>query len=444
MDPMTRRTQEDPCYCDGMQTSTSLDRMSEDLLLKRFADLIRRDRNNTAQLLSFIAEIDERKLWAKHAFPSMFAFCVQRFHLSESATAKRIWAARTARRFPMILQMVSDGELHLSGIAQIAKHLTADNHREILARAKHKTTREIERLVAELVPRPDVPSRVRALPRPTRSAPVVLGALSNVVNRETAESDTSMPHAAKTSVAQGTSDEGGAADSLSRPIQQHKQIVPLAPRRYKVEVTVDQRTHDTLRVLQDVLGHSIPDGDPARVISCALDLLLDETLKKKAALTSTPRQSSTGRATSGKSKLKDTGTPHSSDTDSNRKRAIPASVRREVWKRDLGRCAFVDKNGRRCPATRRLEFHHEVPFGKGGKHEADNIALLCQAHNQYQADLDFGQGFMRCRREGATNVPRGTFSEPWGPIRLDQTKIPAHRSSSMKRSVPVPLIFERT
>src|SRR6187402_1184602 len=142
-----------------------LGRMSESALLEHFETLVARDRRTTTQLLVAIAEIDERKLWARHACPSMFAFCVERFHMSEQVTAKRLWAARTARRFPIVLEMVERGELHLSAIHLLACHLTADNCRDVLQRATHKSSREIERLVADLAPRPDVSSTVRALPR---------------------------------------------------------------------------------------------------------------------------------------------------------------------------------------------------------------------------------------------------------------------------------------
>jgi hypothetical protein len=149
-----------------MNTPTSaLAKMSESELLDHFETLVERDRRTTTQLLVAIAEIDERKLWAGHAFPSMFAFCVERFHMSEQVTAKRIWAARTARRFPIVLEMVERGELHLGAIHLLARHLSADNCRDVLQRAVHKSSREIEKLVATLAPRPDVASRVRALPR---------------------------------------------------------------------------------------------------------------------------------------------------------------------------------------------------------------------------------------------------------------------------------------
>ena len=119
-------------------------------------------------------------------------------------------------------------------------------------------------------------------------------------------------------------------------------------------------------------------------MSRALALLLDDTLQKKAAVTKARRRSR--------------------EPSARRTRAIPAAIRREVWRRDRGRCAFVDEQGRRCRATSSIEYHHEIPYGKGGSHEVANIALRCRAHNQYQADLDFGRAFMRSKRRGCPSI----------------------------------------
>ena len=81
-----------------------------------------------------------------------------------------------------------------------------------------------------------------------------------------------------------------------------------------------------------------------------------------------------------------------------RTRSIPAALRRAVWRRDCGRCCYVDGRGHRCNATRNVEFHHKDPFARGGRHDEDNLELRCAAHNQYQADLDFGRDFMDARR----------------------------------------------
>jgi hypothetical protein len=88
----------------------------------------------------------------------MFAFCTKRFHMSEAVAARRIRAGRATCRFPCILGMVARGELHLSGIHQLAGHLTEENGEEVLRRARHRSMREVERLVAEISPKPDVTS----------------------------------------------------------------------------------------------------------------------------------------------------------------------------------------------------------------------------------------------------------------------------------------------
>src|SRR6186713_196976 len=148
----------------------TLDRLSDEVLLCQFGDLVQQDQRRTASLLRHIDVIDRRKLWAKRGHPSMFDFCVARYHMSESTAGKRIGAARTARRFPILFAMVARGEMHLSGIHRLKAHLTRDNHEQVLAAAKHKTIRQIEQLVARLAPQADVPSTLRAPPR-TAPAP---------------------------------------------------------------------------------------------------------------------------------------------------------------------------------------------------------------------------------------------------------------------------------
>jgi len=415
-----------------MDSTHSIANLSERQLLNRFGDLVRQDRRCTAQLLAAIAEIDERKLWAKHACPSMFAFCVERFHMSESMAGKRIWAARTARRYPVILQMVARGELHLSGIVQIAKHLTADNHRVLFAGARHKSSREIDLLIAEVAPRPDVPSRIRALPRTNGS---VVHSSAGVGSERTTELQpvdaytshgpegttgskpanactardsaspkepmptdeptmhssacTTEPMPANVCTAEGSDlTVGNCLAAVPNKPRRHGQVVALAPRRYKIEITVDQQTHDKLLTLQDLLGHRIADADPAIIVSRAIDRLLVDTLSKKAALTDQTRSGD----------LRERREERNEGQSDRRTRAIPAAIRREVWQRDGGRCTFLDDQGRRCRGTRCVEYHHEMPYGKGGRHHVDNIALRCRAHNQYQADLDFGREFMREKR----------------------------------------------
>jgi hypothetical protein len=323
--------------------------------------LVDEDRQNTAALIAYIAEIDRRKLYLEHACSSMFTFCTERFGMSEAITHKRIRTGRAASRFPCILGMLARGEIHLTGVHLLASHLTEENHREVLRRAKHRTTREIEKLVAELAPTPDVPSVIRKLPDRKGSMPLSMGSEPSSGIEPPAAQEPSLASKQK-------------AKPIARP-------VPLSPRRYKLQVTIGEETREKLDELQGLLSHQIPDGDPARILDRALDALLVEARKKKAALTDKPR------ATRERKK---------------RNRGIPARTRREVFERDAGRCTFVDARGRRCGSKWQVEFHHIVPYSCGGTHERDNITLRCRGHNQYEAELDFGAGFMEVRRAGAS------------------------------------------
>ena len=74
-----------------------------------------------------------------------------------------------------------------------------------------------------------------------------------------------------------------------------------------------------------------------------------------------------------------------------------------VWARDGGRCAFVADDGRRCEALDFLEFHHVVPYARGGPSTADNLELRCRAHNSYEAARQWG----RLKRDAVRELPEG-------------------------------------
>jgi hypothetical protein len=90
---------------------------------------------------------------------------------SEPEAYLRIGAARAARKHPMLLSMLGDGRLRLSGIAILAPHLTDENRERVLARAGYKSKRQIEELVTELAPKADVAATVRKLSERADPAP---------------------------------------------------------------------------------------------------------------------------------------------------------------------------------------------------------------------------------------------------------------------------------
>jgi hypothetical protein len=136
---------------------------------------------------------------------------------------------------------------------------------------------------------------------------------------------------------------------------------------YKITFTARAETREKLQRAQDLLRHQVPNGDPAEIFDRALSALLDVLARKKVGASARPRPGGeTGRGS----------------------RHVSAEVRRAVWRRDAGCCAFVAKSGRRCAERGFLEFHHEVPFAVGGQAMLRNVSLRCRAHSGYEAWID--------------------------------------------------------
>jgi hypothetical protein len=324
----------------------SVHHLSDVQVLQEVQRLATSERRATAALVGALAELDERRLYLAEGFSSLFGYCTQVLHLSEHAAYGRIEAARAARRYPMLLALLEEGAVTLTTITLVAPHLTDENHTKVLESTRHKSKREVERIVAELRPVPDVPPTIRRLPTAQvagATMPRSLAAAPILPTERCILTSTPAAH---------------------RPI-----IAPLAPERYRVQVTVSRETHEKLRRAQDLLRHAVPTGDPAEIIDRALSLLVERLERDKCASTPVPRP------------------PGNTDAIAS-SRDIPAAIRREVWARDAGRCAFVGSRGR-CTERGFLEFHHVVPFAVGGGANAQNLELRCRAHNAFEAQLFF-------------------------------------------------------
>jgi hypothetical protein len=326
---------------------TTFAHLSNHELLAEVQRLAAGERQETVHLIASLMEVDVRRLYLGEGCSSLFTYCTQILHLSEHAAYGRIDAARAARRFPQILELLAEGAITLTAVSLLAPHLTPDNHLDVLRAARHKTKRDVEHLVAQLHPRPDVPSSVRKLP----AAKPLARSLSFIADVQPARGpghDTPP-----------RPDEGRTpAPELSRP---PALVALLAPERYKIQFTVGRETFDKLRRAQDLLRHRIPNGDPAQIVDRALTLLITELERTRLAATSARRRRRPTTPTS---------------------RHIPADVKRAVWTRDTGRCAFIGAHGR-CTETGFLEFHHVVPYARGGPAIVENVELRCAAHNAF-------------------------------------------------------------
>ena len=403
-------------------------------------DLLRVGACTDASVIAHLAEVDARRLHLRGA-PSLFEYCQVRLGLSESEAWYRICAARGARKFPIIFQLLERREIHLTALALIAKCLTEENHRELLRQVCGKTKRQILELLARRAPRADVKSHIRKLPPSS-------GAVSM-----------------------------GPTGALE----------PLSLESYRLTLNVSAALQEKLELARDLMSHANPSGDLGAVVERAVDLLIarlqarrfGQTKRAPAAVdaaaceatkfpagkatklpvdeatklpvdeatklpvdeatkspvdkaTKLPVDEATKAAADEATKLPadeatklpmDEATKLLAGTATNaheveateapaakvaavaetrarkqeqapgqgrKRRHIANDVRRQVLARDGARCSYVAPDGQRCCARAFLELDHSRPWAKGGLDDVPNLRLLCRAHNRLLAEREFG------------------------------------------------------
>jgi hypothetical protein len=319
--------------------------MGNDALLSEVERLVKANRALSATLLVHLGEVDARKLYLARGYSSMFEYCRSALGMSEAEAYLRMRAASIGRRFPLVLDRFGSGGVHLSAIKLLAPHLTEENHAQLLDRVRGMTKREIEVLVAELSPKPDVPARMRKLPdralKPaaafdfsaqqacdagssqgsraaTANAPDIVVAVSastpsaclppfastpsaSLPPSASTPSAPLPPFAAPKTAAAPSSATASAIELRNwpalpttepatrafalQPLPARASTTPLSPGRFKLELTLGQDAHDQLLQLQALFRHQNPSGDLTSIVERALRELLERTMARRFAQT---------------------------------------------------------------------------------------------------------------------------------------------------------------
>jgi hypothetical protein len=213
-----------------------LDDVEDSALEEALANLVGRASQNDARILAHLAEVEERRLHLLAAFPSMYAYCVGRLRLSEDEAYRRIVCARLAWRFPVIFTLVESRGLHMTAVYLLRRHLTEGNHAELLQAACGKTKKEVEEILAVRFPLPDVPSNIRRLPD--------VPAFSRIEQR--------------------------------------------SAETFRIQINASKAFKEKLELACDLVSHSVPDRNFAKVLERALDLLIAKVERERFGKLSKP------------------------------------------------------------------------------------------------------------------------------------------------------------
>jgi hypothetical protein len=363
-------------------------------LTNQMASMLQRERGGLADFLLAFSDFHAKKRWRELGCGSGFAYLRGEFKLSEGAAYNRIVAAELIHRIREVEAAVRSGDLCFSTVNQVAKVLTAENKDEVLPRFFHLSRRQAEQLAVslrpvEVIPVREVVTALRPAPAAVRSAAAVSPPAPEAGDSPAAGADTSQLHpgevavrthgapAADASAFRLHPGEVAAPVRVAAPMLQlppeppRDEIEPLDAQLARLHVTVSRRLLEKLEAAKDALAHACPRATAAEVFERGLDLVLAQHAKRKG-LVEKPRKE-----------------PRPSRTD-----AIPAHVKRAVWRRAGGRCEWVLESGERCDCTRMLEFDHVVALALGGKSTIENIRLACRPHNLLAARRVFGDTVM--------------------------------------------------
>jgi hypothetical protein len=297
----------------------------------RIGDLLRRERASVVDVLLALAEFDRLAMYRQLGHASLFDFLHKELGLSRGMAHYRLVATRLVERFPEVVEPLRDGRLCISSVIELGKVITEENRADVLPRFFDRSRQEAKQVAAEILPAAVVP--VRTVFTSGRASSTVESGLIGI-STETARAKVEHPVA-----------------PAPRTV-----VEPLTRAETRMHVTVSPAFMTLLRRARAGQSHVQPGATDEQVLTAALELLLAQQERRKAS--------------------------------------VPAKVKREVRKRDEGKCQWPLASGGVCGSEVRLEVDHVVPRGKGGPSTVSNCRILCKSHNLEAARVAYGDDVM--------------------------------------------------
>ena len=347
----------------------------------RLAELLRREHHALAEFLVALATFDREKRWVELGHASLFSFLRRELGLSAGAAQYRKTAAALVQEYPQVEAALRDGRLCLSTVIELAKVMTPENTAEILPRFFGLSARDAAFVATSIRPVEKPPVRAflvtplrldrAAEAVPTDAPPPGMGAAESALAFRTSET---APAGMVAAVPVHTS-----------AVRDRPSVRPLDGERARVNMTVSRRLLEKLAAARDALSHSHPGASEEQILEVGLDLILQRHARRRG-LVEKPRKTAPATRMDA-SAVVDPADARSSPRAAarGRSRYVPAEIRRAVWKRDGGRCAWPLEGGGVCGSTHQVELDHVDGFALGGATSVERCRLLCRAHQDVHA-----------------------------------------------------------
>ncbi len=298
----------------------------------------------TLQVIELIAEINQRKIFLKLGFSSLFDFVTKDLGYEPSSAMRRIQAALAVSEIPELREKIANKSLSLSVVSQgqnflnkkasdSGKKISIAEKTELFRKLENKSTREAEKELFKLAPELCLKSK--------------------------------------------------------------EQEKVLSENLIELRFVIDTETKEKMDELKLWMSHQNPDMTQAQFFKVMVEKLHGQLAKKKSPQKNSNRNKSADPsqiehnasitcAEPLTENLKVKPNPISRNKPcQKRSRYISASVKKLVWQRDQGCCQFADPNShKKCESRYQIQLDHLHPFRHLGDNSAENLRLLCGKHNR--------------------------------------------------------------
>lgn len=309
-------------------------------LLANTDKLVRDERRITLEVLQHLREVEVRRLYIDLEFDSMYKYCIQRLKYSEGEAQRRLTAARLLRELPEIESQIQSGDLNITNLSAVQsfvraekmanKPLTREAKLELISAVENKSTREVKQELIQQSHQPALLAEKFHMPSTSMSVPAV-----------------------------------------------------------KFETYLTDENQELLQEFRNLYAHDLDDHSNQTVLMFLLNKAVQHKKKKLGLIEKAPRKSNAPlpSAADAKDDLKN----ENKVKIEKRRRTIPITLQRHIWKRADACCEHIDtKSKNRCTSKFALQTDHIISVALGGSNDPENLRLLCRSHNSRRAIKTFG------------------------------------------------------
>lgn len=281
------------------------------------------------ELLEILNDVENQRVHLQMGYSSLFLYATEGLKLSESQAYNLINVMRKAREIPELKHQIQSGQLSVSKARRIVPILTAENHQEWIQKAKALPKAELEREVVKHSPSAEKKEIVRII--------------TEQRSRMHLDLDTSL-------------------------VEKLRRAQNLLRSKRRKNLTLEE-------TLGELVDQFLERNDPLRSVN-----------NGTGSGQGKPSRATSTRAVNGKQLGPGQVTSQAEPRANALHRPIPKPLRRQVFRRDSGRCQYKGAAGKLCNSEAYLQIHHLEPWGQGGNHTANNLMVMCEQHHRLVHD----------------------------------------------------------